>query len=111
MDYEEKRRAERTYSPLRLVFNFLEVDADYELDQPPAGIVGRRQILVSICHTAKSGRRKPAKRVQVVTRTSDEEVDVVERIQEFASQLEVRSFTEAHLLDDAQIRSEERWSL
>ena len=55
MDYEEKRRAERTYSPLRLVFNFLEVEAYYELDQPPAGIVGRRQILVSICHTAKSG--------------------------------------------------------
>src|SRR5688572_24677999 len=48
MDYEEKRRAEKAYSPLRLVFNFLEVDANYELDQPPAGIVGRRQILVSI---------------------------------------------------------------
>jgi hypothetical protein len=109
MDCDEKRRAVNLLSSSSN-FNFLEVDADYELDQPPAGIVSRRQILVGVCHTTKSGCREPTECVQVITRISDKEVDVVESVQEFASQLQVRSFAETHLLHDAQIRSEESWS-
>ena len=80
----------------------LEVKANNQLDQASTWIVGGGTVLIGVTNDATQGSS-----VKIVRRVSDQEVDVVEGVQELASQLKVRSFRELHLLDETNVSSEE----
>src|ERR1051325_5181686 len=93
------------------VAQVLEVEPDYELDQTATRIVGGGEVLVSSGETSKRRRVQSAESVQVVTGRTNQEVDIVEGVQEFASQLEVGVFSELDSLNEARVGTEERWSV
>src|SRR5262245_714727 len=93
----------------------LEVDPTDELNDAPAGIVGRRDVAVSETYSAESvvsnpGRgtgRRASDRRRGIGRILDTEVDVVEGVQELSAELEVHLLRDLGPLDHAQIKSGE----
>src|ERR1044071_7762349 len=91
----------------------LEVETNYKLDQPAAGIVRCRNVLVSrtvrqlakrcttVGATRNSGRRSGELCRISRRRTTHKEVLVVDGVQELATQFQIHPFREVESLDDA----------
>src|SRR6185369_15905690 len=108
----DKGRAEQHALPSSLTLQlFLEVEADYELDQTATRIVGGGEVLISGRVAAEGCRIQASESVYVVCGSADEEVDVVEGIEKLASQLQVGAFRKLESLHYACVCTEERWSV
>ena len=107
--YLSLRKWESTplYSPKRKDRLTLEVQSHYPLDQPAAGIIRCRSILVGSRETCERCSTSSTDGVDVVSRSASKEIDVVESIQHFSTEFQIHPFGKPYLLRDADIRPEE----
>src|SRR5258705_3975501 len=102
-----KRGRAHSLCPPVFCRNSLEVEPEYELNDAATRIIRRRNVAVSFSRLPETSSREIGNIRDFITRGTHLEVLIIDRVQEFSSELDVCILGETESLDNTHIKSQE----